>query len=83
MADEREVQVNCYSFASVGGPPGINKHTCRNEHTVVKAYWNKCDAKYNLAIILRQQKFIRYSIFASVQYCIYAEIVGGWVQKNP
>ena len=35
MADEREVQVNCYSFASVGGPPGINKHTCRNERTAV------------------------------------------------
>ena len=35
MADEREVQVNCYSFASVGGPLGISKHTCRNERTAV------------------------------------------------
>ena len=35
MADEREVQVNCYSFASVGGPLGVNKHTCRNERTAV------------------------------------------------
>ena len=24
MADEREVQVNCYSFASAGGPPPPN-----------------------------------------------------------
>ena len=23
------------------------------------------------------------AIFADVQYCIYADIVGGWVKKNP
>ena len=22
-------------------------------------------------------------VFADVQYCIYADIVGGWVQKSP
>ena len=38
--------------------------------------------------ILRQQKdwvggFLKMVIFSDVQYCIYADVVDGWVGKGP